>query len=109
MLPELPNPIQAYFAAANAHDIDACTACFAADASVRDEGREWVGVAGLRTWIGEVNAKYAPIVNVVDIDEVDDRTIVTARVSGSFPGSPIELRYAFTLNGDKIERLEIHS
>jgi hypothetical protein len=32
---------------------------------------------------------------------------VRARVSGHFPGSPVELRYAFTLHGGKIARLEI--
>lgn len=30
-----------------------------------------------------------------------------SRVSGDFPGSPIDLRYVFTLTGGKIERLEI--
>jgi hypothetical protein len=29
------------------------------------------------------------------------------RVSGNFPGSPVELRYVFTLDGEKIARLEI--
>jgi hypothetical protein len=33
-------------------------------------------------------------------------TVIT-RVTGEFPGSPIELRYRFTLDGDKIARLEI--
>jgi len=33
--------------------------------------------------------------------------LVTARVSGTFPGSPIELRYAFTLRGGQIVRQEI--
>lgn len=33
--------------------------------------------------------------------------IVTAHLTGNFPGSPVDLRYAFTLSGDKIARLEI--
>jgi len=32
---------------------------------------------------------------------------VTARVTGDFPGSPVELRYGFTLEGASIARLEI--
>jgi hypothetical protein len=32
---------------------------------------------------------------------------VNSRVTGDFPGSPIELRYRFTLAGDEIARLEI--
>jgi len=42
-----------------------------------------------------------------DVAETNGRTIVTGRVSGDFPGSPIELRYAFALDGDEIARLEI--
>jgi hypothetical protein len=55
----------------------------------------------------EVSAKCRPTVDVIDIAETDDKTIVTGRVSGDFPGSPVELRYTFTLAGDKIARLEI--
>jgi hypothetical protein len=36
-----------------------------------------------------------------------DRTVVTARVTGTFKGSPVDLRYAFTLKGDAIARLEV--
>ena len=32
---------------------------------------------------------------------------VTARVTGDFPGSPVDLRYRFTLEGATIARLEI--
>ena len=56
-----------------------------------------------------MSKKYRPTVEVIDVAETDDRTIVTGRVSGNFPGSPINLRYAFTLAGDKIARLEIRS
>jgi ketosteroid isomerase-like protein len=41
---ELPKAIAAYIAASNAHDADACAACFTDDAIVRDEGREVRGV-----------------------------------------------------------------
>jgi hypothetical protein len=33
--------------------------------------------------------------------------MVTGLVCGNFPNSPVELRYAFTLAGEKIARLEI--
>ena len=32
---------------------------------------------------------------------------VTARVTGDFPGSPVDLRYRFRLEGAAIARLEI--
>jgi uncharacterized protein (TIGR02246 family) len=103
----LPAPIAAYIAGSNAHDADGCAACFTDDAVVLDEGRERQGVAAIREWMQEVSAKYRPTVEVVGVAQADDKTIVTGRVTGDFPGSPVELRYAFTLAGDKIARLEI--
>jgi hypothetical protein len=103
----LPNPNQCLLAGANAHDADACAVCFTDDAVVRDEGRDRAGVAAIREWSEEVSTKYRPTVSVLDIAEVAGKTIVTGRVSGRFPGSPIDLRHMFTLKGDKIARLEI--
>jgi hypothetical protein len=39
----------------------------------------------------------------------DDETIVTCRLSGSFPGSPIKVRFIFKLDGNAITSLEIRS
>ena len=44
---------------------------------------------------------------MTNVAEIGDKTIVTADVSGSFPGSPVQLRYNFTLKGDKIAALLI--
>ena len=57
----------------------------------------------------EVSEKYRPAVEVIDIAEMDDETIVTGRVAGNFPGSPVDLRYTFILAGEKIARLEIRT
>jgi uncharacterized protein (TIGR02246 family) len=104
---ELLMAIAAYIAGSNAHDAAACAACFTGDAVVGDEGRERQGNMAIRGWMEEVCEKYRPTVDVIDVAETDDGTIVTGRVAGNFPGSPVELRYAFTLAGEKIARLEI--
>ncbi len=104
---KLPGPVAAYVDGANAQDAHAVAACFNEDAVVRDEGRERHGIAAIRDWVEEVSAKYRPIVDILDVAERDGKTIVTGRVSGNFPGSPINLRYAFVLQGKKIDRLEI--
>jgi hypothetical protein len=103
----LSQPVANYIAAANAQDITAVTACFGRTAVVHDEKRGRRGIAAIREWAGEVREKYQPTVEVLDVEERDGRTIVTGRVSGSFPGSPVELRYAFTVTGGRIDRLEI--
>lgn len=104
---KLTGPVATYVAGANAQDIDAVIACFTESAVVRDEGQNRQGTAAIREWVEEVTRKYRPTVDVIDVTEADGRTTVTGRVSGDFPGSPIELRYVFTLNGEKISRLEI--
>lgn len=82
-------------------------ACFNQGAVVRDEKRERQGISAIREWAAEVSEKYHPTVEALDVVETKGGTVLTGRVSGNFPGSPIELRYAFTLSGGRIERLEI--
>jgi hypothetical protein len=103
----LPVPIAAYLAAANAHDSEATAACFTSDAVVRDERREWRGLGAIKEWKEETDRKYNPITEVIDGAMRGKQIVVTARISGDFPGSPIELPYRFTLDGDKIALLEI--
>ena len=103
---KLPRPIADYFQAANAHKTDAVVAAFAEDALVTDEKREHRGPA-IKEWSDEVNEKYQPHAEVTEVAEVGDKTVVTADVSGSFPGSPVQLRYNFTIKGDKIAMLLI--
>ncbi|HEX9432861.1 MAG TPA: nuclear transport factor 2 family protein [Burkholderiales bacterium] len=104
----LPEPIAAYFAATNAHDVDAMLARFAKTAIVKDEGKTMRGADAVRQWMEETIRKYAFSVEALAIAAAEDKAVVTTRVSGSFPGSPIELRYDITLAGGKISRLEIH-
>ena len=104
---KLPRSVADYVAGANAQDINAVTACFSEDAVVRDEGKSRQGISAIREWAEEVSRKYRPTVEILDVAETDGRTIVTGRVSGNFPGSPIDLRYAFAILGEKIVGLEI--
>lgn len=102
----LPAPIAAYFTADGAGG-DAVAACFTADAVVVDEGRTHRGREAIARWKADSSARYRYAADPVSIEADDARHIVTARVSGDFPGSPVDLRYAFTLAGDGISRLEI--
>ena len=103
----LPEPLAAYFAAVNTHNIDAMLAGFAEGAIVRDEGQERRGLAAIREWMEETVRKYHFRVAVNDVTEVNGQLVVMGRVSGTFPGSPVDLRHFFTLDVNKITRLEI--
>ncbi|MDL2408511.1 nuclear transport factor 2 family protein [Rhizobium calliandrae] len=102
----LPKPIADYFAA-DAADGAAVAACFTADAVVVDEKKTYTGRDAIAAWKSEASAKYEYVADPVAIDDQGDRVVVTAHLTGNFPGSPVDLRYAFTLSGNAIARLEI--
>ena len=103
----LPSPVTAYFDAANAGNADAAAACFTPEARVHDESRDHVGRGSIRRWIEETSRSYQPEMQPLRAAPEGERLVVTARVSGAFPGSPIELDFAFTLAGDAIAALDI--
>ncbi len=76
---------------------------------VRDEGRTIEGLAAIKQWKAETKKKYQHTVEPLASVQKDDKTIVTNRLTGNCPGSPIELEFVFTLDGNKIASLEIHS
>lgn len=108
MKPPLPAILERYFEAQNAHDIDAMVACFAPAAAVRDEGRDIVGTDAIRAWKGATSAKYHVTAEPLRCHVEDGRTIVVAKVSGNFPGSPIDLTYRLGFDRDgRISLLQI--
>jgi hypothetical protein len=103
----LPKPIDIYFASENLHDPTALDTCFAADATVRDERQTIEGLAAIKAWRIETGRKYNHSVEPLAISERDGKVIVTGKVSGNFPGSPINLEHVFELRNDRIISLEI--
>jgi hypothetical protein len=55
----------------------------------------------------EATAKYHYTSEPLAVDCSGADAAVIARVTGELPGSPIELRYRFTLEGDRIAKLGI--
>jgi len=106
MSPSLPKPIAAYFSADIA-DSEAIAQCFAEDAVAIDEGHTYTGRPAIRQWKAASATKFSYISEPFALEEKDGTIIVSSRVSGNFPGSPVNLRYFFGLEGDKIASLEI--
>ena len=102
----LPGPVAAYFAA-DQNDGDAVAQCFTEDAAVIDERQTHRGRDAIRRWKAEASAKFSYTTDPFAVSQEDGRTVVTAHVAGDFPGSPVDLRYTFVLEGEKIARLEI--
>ena len=103
---ELPGPIAAYFAA-DREDGEAVARCFTEAAVVKDEGRTHRGRAAIQNWKEEASARYQYTCEPFACEQRDGTGVVTSRLTGTFPGSPVNLRFFFALQGDKIASLEI--
>jgi len=102
----LPEPIAAYFQA-DKHGGDAVARCFTKNAVVKDEGHTHSGLAAITAWKTVASARYSYTSEPIAVEQKDGRYIVTSRLTGNFPGSPIGLRYLFGLERGKIAFLEI--
>ncbi|GGD07020.1 nuclear transport factor 2 family protein [Aquisalinus flavus] len=103
---DLHDSIHQYFEATNRRDFDTAMAAFALDASVRDEGHAYKGHSEIKAWMKDAAGKYAPTAEVLSSRAENENTIVEARVTGSFPGSPVAVRFFFMLSDGKISTLE---
>jgi hypothetical protein len=104
----LPTSIATYFEAGNAGDFDALAAAFSENALIHDEGEDRRGRDAVKAWARSSRAKYNFTSIPNDVTQNDDQVVVTADVSGDFPGSPIVLTYEFTLSNNEITGLVIH-
>jgi len=104
--PNLPKPIAAYFAA-DSGDGEAVSRCFTENAIVKDEEHTHKGRVAIKAWKSDTSAKYQYTSEPFACEEKDGKIAVTSHLVGSFPGSPVDLRYFFKLEGDKIASLEI--
>ncbi len=103
----LPQPLETYFAAANARDADGVAACFTEHGLVHDERGLHRGRDSIRAWAEETGRKYCFHADPRAIEAEADRTIVTAHVTGDFPGNPIDLTFRFKLANGLIAELDI--
>lgn len=103
---ELPPVIAAFFHATNTREFSDFLSLFTPDAHVNDEASDHYG-AEIAAWIDRATADTKPTADVTGITSDGEQWVVTAQVSGNFAGSPIQLRYSFTLRDGKIARLLI--
>ena len=87
----LPQPITAYFAA-DSTERAGVAECFPEAAVVKDEGKTHVGRDAIGRSKTETSTKYAYASEPFAVAQDGDRTIVTSRVTGNFPGSSVDLR-----------------
>ena len=107
MLEGLPDAVRFYFEL-DPHDVDGFVSLFSEDASVVDEGETYQGLAQIRAWRTGPATKYTYATKVLDREVPSaGRYLVTARLTGNFPGETVDLRCDFAVTSDLINRLVI--
>lgn len=102
----LPEPIAAYFSA-DRQNPDALARCFTAQATVKDEGQTHTGLDAIHAWKAAASARFAYTTEPFALKQNNGHHIVSGRVTGNFPGSPVNLHYRFRLERGLIASLEI--
>ena len=102
----LPEPIAAYFSA-DKQNPEAVARCFAPQATVKDEAQTYTGMEAIQAWKAAAAAAYTYAVEPFALEQKGNSQVVRGRVSGNFPGSPVDLEYHFRLERGLIAALEI--
>lgn len=103
----LPKPIAEFFVSDRNGNAQAVSECFTQDAVVIDEKNTYTGRDAIRQWMANTSTKYSYTTEPFALKDEGGKTIVSAHLVGDFPGSPVDLRYFFAIEGDKISELEI--
>ena len=105
---QLAESIGTYFVTCNGTDTTRITDCFTQDAVVFDEGKTHRGHGAIQSWLQESRKKFEYCTEPIRTAQVGESVTVVAKITGNFPGSPIQLRHSFQLKSGKIQSLEIN-
>ncbi len=103
----LPKVIADLVKAQNNQDSVAYANCFAETAVVFDEGKTHTGKEEIQGWIAQANQKYKTTMKPIGFTQADAMGVLSAEISGSFPGSPLILNYHVELKDGLIQSLKI--
>jgi SnoaL-like domain len=105
----VPPIVEEYLNAERAKDARRLSLFFCENGGVHDEDKDRLGRDAMRRWKEEVDAKYRYVSEPLAASVHENTVTVRARLTGDFPGSPVEVNHVFTLEDGKIVSLEIHS
>ncbi|HEV7354197.1 MAG TPA: nuclear transport factor 2 family protein [Brevundimonas sp.] len=104
----IPAPVSAYFSAVNAGKAEGVASAFAPDGEVQDERATHRGRESISTWAADTLQRYRVQNAILSArSDASGEAVVIARVTGTFPGSPLDFTYRFTLDDGLVRVLEI--
>ncbi|MEP7765177.1 nuclear transport factor 2 family protein [Sanguibacter sp. 25GB23B1] len=85
-----------YFHLKEAEEATAALAVFAADATVVDDGRTYLGHDEIREWLTGAASEFTTTSTRLSVEQDGDALDVLVRVEGNFPGGRVDLHHRFT-------------
>lgn len=104
---KLPKVLAEFLSAQEKFDSTNFAKTFAANALVHDEGGKFRGTEEIKKWNEETNRKYQTVMEPLAFDESGKESILTIRMSGTFPGSPVIAKFYFVIKNNSIISLRI--
>jgi hypothetical protein len=102
---DLPAPVRAALAAANANDTEAFLDCFSEEAVVGDWGWEFRGRDEIRAWSDRQFIGRKVSLKVTAVVGRNGKTVIAVEVGGEGFNGPS--RFKFQIEGDKVTRMTV--
>lgn len=103
----LPKVITDLIKSQNEFDAVTYANCFSETAVVFDEGKTHKGRPEIQQWIDHSNKNYQSKMKPLEYTENGTTSVLTAECSGTFPGSPIVLKFNFDIVDEQIRYLKV--
>ena len=103
----LPTVVTDFINAQNNFDSEASANCFAETGVMLEEGKPYTGRVEIQGLLEETNEKYQSVMKPLKYIEDGISSVLSAEVSGTFPGSPAVLQFHFTLENNLISYLKV--
>lgn len=103
----LPKVVTDLIKAQNEFDSVAYSNCFSETGVMHDEGNLHKGRVEIEHMIDEANKKYQSVMKPLEYTENGTTSVLSAECSGTFPGSPIILKFHFDIVEGEIQHLKV--
>ena len=103
----LPKVVADFVNSQNNFDSEASANCFSKNGIMLEEGKPYTGRAEIQALLEETNKKYQSVMKPLQYIEDGNSSVLSAEVTGAFPGSPAVLKFHFTLKSSLIDYLKV--
>lgn len=104
---ELPQIVERFIETQQIYDSKAFVKCFTETGIVHNECKTHTGKDEIHQWIEHAMEAYKSQLEPLNYQQAESNGVLTANVSGTFPGSPIVLKFHFGLKDGLIDSLKV--